>query len=162
MLFDKGEKLLLNRFKIKNGGGTNGIVDKAENILPDVPKKSTIAERIEKGEISTKINSGKQDHHIEGTKGYMDYYKQRLKNGRTPQNILTIDEKTVQELINKYAGTGTPKIPGGNEPIKTEYIDAPFVVGKFYRNNKYYDTKRFAIYYGKEGAHIVPAAPLEE
>ena len=42
MLFDKGEKWLLNRFKIKNGGGTNGIVAKADDILPDVPKKSTI------------------------------------------------------------------------------------------------------------------------
>ena len=42
MLFDKGEKLLLNRFKIKNGRGTNGIAAKADDILPDVPKKSTI------------------------------------------------------------------------------------------------------------------------
>ena len=33
MLFDKGEKLLLNRFKIKNGGGANGIVAKADDVI---------------------------------------------------------------------------------------------------------------------------------
>ena len=34
--------MLLNRFKIKNGGGTSGFVAKADDILPEVPKKSTI------------------------------------------------------------------------------------------------------------------------
>ncbi len=137
-------------------------ISNAQKSLQGTPLKRTIKERINDGELSTRIHIGRQNKHIEGTKGYFDYYEQRLKIGKTPQNILTIDNKTMQDLIDKYAGTGTPKITRGNEPIKTEYIDAPFVVGKFYRNNKYCDTKRFAIHYSKNGAHIVPVAPLEE
>ena len=41
MLFDKGEKWLLNRFKIKNGRGTNGIVAKVESKPPVFGIKST-------------------------------------------------------------------------------------------------------------------------
>ena len=55
--------------------GKNGIAAKADDILSDIPKKSTIAERIEKGEISSQIHKGQQRKHIEGTKEYRDKYK---------------------------------------------------------------------------------------
>ena len=44
MLFDKGEKWLLNRFKVKNGGGTNGIVAKADDVIEFENFKKTIGD----------------------------------------------------------------------------------------------------------------------
>ena len=156
MLFDKGEKWLLNRFKIKNGGGTNGIVAKADDILPDVPKKSTITERIEKGEISTKIISGRQNKHIEGTKQYKDKYK----DGANPQDVLTISMEEAQELVDRYCGKGDPGKSDMNGTW-TEFMDADHVIGKYYSNGEYHETKRFTIHYSKKGAHVIPVRPKE-
>ena len=129
--------------------------------LQDIPQKRTIKERLDNGEIHINICLGAQKSHMEGTKEYLDYYKARLNKGKTPQSILTIDKTTAQDIINKYAGTGVPKIPKGNEPIKTEYVTVDFVVGKYYKNNKYYPTKKLAIHYSKRGTHIVPVKPKE-
>ena len=40
-----------------------------------------------------------------------------------------------------------------------EYCDAEQVVGLYYGDNEYHDTKRFGIYYSKKGAHVVPTPP---
>ena len=139
--------------------GKSGIVDKVDDILPDVPKKSTITERIEKGEISKKLDIWKQKKHIEGTNEFNTYKKGRNEKGRTVQNILTINDTQVQKLINDFAGKGEPKKVKNNASVNVEYAEANFIVGKYYSDGKYYDTKRFAIHYSKSGAHIIPVGP---
>ena len=127
--------------------------------MPDASKKSTIAERIEKGEISTKINRSKQDHHIEGTNEFKTYQDGRSKKGHTVQNILTINEHQTQKLINDFSGKGEVKKVKNNTNVNVEYAETDFAIGKYYSNGKYYDTKRFAIHYSKNGAHVVPVEP---
>ncbi|MBQ6877956.1 MAG: hypothetical protein IJO22_06110 [Oscillospiraceae bacterium] len=139
--------------------GKSGVVDKIDDILPDTSKKSTIAERIEKGEISTKLNKWKQRKHIEGTNEFRTYKEGRNKKGHTYQSILTIDDNQTQKLINIFSGKGEPKKVKNNTSVNVEYVDADVVVGKYYSNGQYHDTKRFAIHYGKDGAHIIPVDP---
>ncbi len=134
--------------------GKNGVVDRNNDILPDVQKKSTITERIEKGEISSKIHEGRQRKHIEGTKEYWDKYK----DGSNPQDVLTISLEEAQKLVNKNAGKGTPGKSDANGTW-TEFADADYVVGKYYSNGEYHETKRFTIHYSKKGAHVIPVRP---
>ena len=128
--------------------------EKTVDILPDIPKKSTIAKRIEKGEIFSQIHKGQQRTHIEGTKEYRDKYK----DGSNPQDILTISMEEAQELVNKYGGKGDPGKRDING-IWTEFADADYVVGKYYSNGEYHETKRFTIHYSKKGAHVIPVRP---
>ena len=157
-LFSKADDYLLKNNKIDEVFySKNGIVAKAEAILPESQKKSTIAERIEKDEISTKIDKWKQNKHIEGTKEYRDRYK----DGSNPQDILTVSMEEAQKLVDKFGGKGDP----GKSDINgtwTEFVDADYVVGKYYSNGEYHDTKRFTIHYGKKGAHVIPVRPKEE
>ena len=97
--------------------------------------------------------------HIEGTNEFNTYKKGRNEKGRTVQNILTINDTQVQKLINDFAGKGEPKKVKNNASVNVEYAEANFIVGKYYSDGKYYDTKRFAIHYSKSGAHIIPVGP---
>ena len=134
--------------------GINGFVDKPNEKNYN---KATISERLSNGEISSKIHIGRQKKHIEGTKEYFDKYK----DGSNPQSILTVSINKAQELIDKYAGSGKEGKKDRNG-VWTEFITADEFVGKYSKNGKYYDTKRFSVHYSKKGAHIVPVEPLEE
>ena len=63
-----------------------------------------------------------------------------------------------QELVNKYGGKGDPGKRDING-IWTEFADADYVVGKYYSNGEYHETKRFTIHYSKKGAHVIPVRP---
>ena len=157
---DKGGKWLNKQLPKGNvyglTAGTDEFVDRVDDILPELPKKSTITERIEKGEISTKIISGKQNKHIEGTKQYKDKYK----DGANPQDVLTISMEEAQELVDRYCGKGDPGKSDMNGTW-TEFMDADHVIGKYYSNGEYHETKRFTIHYSKKGAHVIPVRPKE-
>ena len=64
-----------------------------ENELKNEKNRAILKEKIDSGEIPLKLNKGQQRKHIEGTHEYKIYLAQRQKNGKTPQNIVTIDEK---------------------------------------------------------------------
>ena len=66
--------------------------------------------------------------------------------------------------MNKYAGTGNVEIKKtGPTSVKIkEYCDAGEVVGQYYDNDEYHDTRRIGIFYSKLGAHVVPAPPEKE
>ena len=159
-VLDKGGKWLNKQLPKGNvyglTAGTDEFVDRVDDILPELPKKSTITERIEKGEISTKIISGKQNKHIEGTKQYKDKYK----DGANPQDVLTISMEEAQELVDRYCGKGDPGKSDMNGTW-TEFMDADHVIGKYYSNGEYHETKRFTIHYSKKGAHVIPVRPKE-
>lgn len=120
--------------------------------------------KIESGEISTTIRSQQQKKHIEGTPQFEQYKASRLAKCKTPQSILTIAEQEAQEIVNKYAGTGIVEIKKtGQVSVKIiEYCDVGEVVGRYYDNDEYHDTRRIGIFYSKLGAHVVPAPPEKE
>lgn len=99
-----------------------------------------------------KVKSGAQEKHIPETPNY----KQEVANGKK-KSIFYGDNKKAQELLDKYAGKG--------EFLKNgrEVIDFGQKIGKTYdmKTDKYIETTRGTIHYSKDGAHIVPAKPLE-
>ncbi|MDN5388589.1 MULTISPECIES: T7SS effector LXG polymorphic toxin [Bacillus] len=99
-----------------------------------------------------KVKPGAQEKHIPGTPNY----KQEVANGRT-KSIFYGDNKKAQELLDKYAGTG--EFPRNGR----EVVDFGQKIGKAYdmKTGKYIETTRGTIHYSKDGAHIVPAKPLE-
>jgi hypothetical protein len=92
-----------------------------------------------------KVHMGQQGKHILGHNNF--------KQGRS---VLTAD---AGELA-KRAGTGTPvnKVPRG-QPGFRERVQFDDVIGDFVKDGVATPTRNGIIHYGKEGIHIVPAAP---
>ena len=104
MLFDKGEKLLLNRFKVKNGGGASGIVAKADDNLPEVPKKSTInldmqffAEKDLKNQSSISLKRG-----IRSLNKKVELHREKLKNPQIYDKDWKIKNEEQKEGLLKH------------------------------------------------------------
>lgn len=99
----------------------------------------------------TTVLEGRQGKHILGHNNYTE--------GRSYLTI-TVDE--VQELITKYAGTGSIKRDGSGKWTHKEFITADRVIGYHLTpDGTKTPTRRFSISYAttgkKKGAHIVPA-----
>lgn len=131
-------------------------MDSWRKSLQNKENRAILKAKIESGEISTKIRHQQQAKHIAGTPQFEQYRASRLAKGKTPQSILTITEQDAQILVNRYASTGVVEIM--NTKI-IEYCDADHEIGKYFKNNNYSLTTRFAIHYSRWGAHIVPSTP---
>lgn len=115
----------------------------------------SIRENIQNGMYPLDINVQAQNKHIEGTSQYKD--------GRSTLSI-SIDE--AQDLVNKYAGTGTLIIVDGEWKNKERITDNDKDIG-IYKNSQgeSSDTSNFIIHYNysdkkqKRGTHIVPSKP---
>lgn len=135
----------------------------AEAALQNKENTAILNARITSGEISTTIRSQVQARHIEGTAEFERYRAQRLAKGQTPQSVMTITTQEAQEFVDSHAGTGTVVVQihkSGALKI-VEFTNADHVIGRYYKNNAYHDTKRAGIYYSKKGAHVVPTEPKE-
>lgn len=117
-------------------------------------KRDKLKKRIESGMYSTKLSHQQYLKHVKGTPQYEQYLADRLKKGKTPQSVLTVSEEKAQELILRYSCTG--EVVFQTETKTVEYVTTDMVVGQFYKDDEYKDTKRIEIYYGKKGTHIVP------
>lgn len=137
---------------------------KAEAALKNEENIAILKAKIESGEISTRIRPQVQARHIEGTARFEEYKNNRLKTGQTPQSILTITVQEAQEFVDKHAGTGTVVVQTHkNGALKiVEFTNADNVIGRYYKNNAYHDTKRAGIYYSKKGTHVVPTTSEED
>ena len=93
------------------------------------------------------IHQGKQDKHIKGTANYIE-----------GKSYLTISNDEIQELVNKYAGTGEILRDKKGRWKHQEVINTDKIVGVDIdnRTNDEYETTSFKIHYGKQGVHIVP------
>ena len=135
-----------------------------ENELKNEKNRAILKEKIDSGEIPLKLNRGQQRKHIEGTHEYKTYLAQRQKTGKTPQNIVTIDEKELDIVLQKYATTGdvdARKKPDGHYKI-VEYVDTDIIVGQYFKNDQYHNSNRVAIHYSSRGEHILPVPPKKE
>ncbi|PEB38663.1 transposase [Bacillus pseudomycoides] len=97
------------------------------------------------------MKAGAQEKHIPNAPNY----KQEVANEKN-KSIFYGDNKTAQELLDKFAGKGQ-LLPDG----KKEGVDFGKPIGKYYDRDtgQYLETTRGMIHYGKDGAHIVPAKP---
>ena len=93
------------------------------------------------------IEEGKQGKHILGDNNYTE--------GRS---YLTISKDEAQDLVNKYAGTGTFEFDKNGKWKKHEIINANKEIGVVVDpiTGEKTSTKSFKIHYSKKGTHIVP------
>ena len=92
------------------------------------------------------IHEDQQGKHIIGHKNYKE---------EEGKSITTLSMVKMEELLQKYAGTGQIARDNG------ERVDFKEIIG-FYINkqkNKKYETTVGIIHYSKSGLHIVPARP---
>jgi hypothetical protein len=118
-----------------------------------------IREKIANNKLSTKLSLQHYKKHIAGTVEFENYRASRAEKGQTPQSILTVSKEEAQELILKHCGTGVIQKTKAGKFRDVEYCNADRVIGKYFRDNEYFDTVRFAIHYSKRDAHIVPVKP---
>lgn len=97
------------------------------------------------GNVNKTINIGKQDKHILNSNNYIE--------GRS---YLTISSEKAQELVNKYAGTGTLQFGDNGKWSKKEIITIDEQIGVVKNKTEEIKTNSFKIHYSKTGVHIVP------
>jgi hypothetical protein len=136
----------------------------AQAALQNEKNIAILKEKIANGEISTAIRTQVQASHIDGTMEFERYKAQRLTSGQTPQSIMTITMQEAQKFVDSHVGTGTVVVQtqkSGAVKI-VEYTNADRVIGQYYKDNAYHNTKRGGIYYSKKGTHVVPTSPKED
>lgn len=118
------------------------VADKATDIGKTV-KKTNKAPNF--ASFPKTVHKGRQGKHIVGHNNYQ--------KGRSIFNGTAED---AQRLIKKYSGTGQ------RINSSSERVDFKKIIGKFVdeRTGKAYDTTIGTIRYSKDGAHIVPARPI--
>ena len=115
------------------------IADKAVDAAKVADKASDFTK------FTKKLHSGRQGKHIVGHNNY--------KKGRS---IFSGSVSDAQQLIKKYSGTGQ-RINSTSERVNFKKV-----IGKYVDEvtGKAYDTTVGTIRYSKDGAHIVPARPI--
>lgn len=96
-----------------------------------------------------------QSKHFKGGDKYNEY----MKTHEYPPSYLTISEKEVQELVDKYHGTGILKLNNKGEVVPVELIvDNNMEIGYAVNNlnGEKVKTTGFKIHYSRNGTHIVP------
>ncbi|MHA6199408.1 T7SS effector LXG polymorphic toxin [Bacillus subtilis] len=148
-------KLINDGKKAKKAAEVKNVAKDTGNGVPSYGKKS-----VPKGPyrevhgFPVKVKPGAQEKHIPNAPNY----KQEIANGKN-KSIFYGDNKTAQELLDKFAGKGQ-LLPNG----KKERVDFGKPIGKYYDRDtgEYIETTRGMIHYGKDGAHIVPSEPLKK
>ncbi|MBP3797833.1 MAG: hypothetical protein J6I46_08685 [Ruminococcus sp.] len=139
-----------NAPKRLTGGGESGII-LSDNNIPRLEAASPF----KNPSTPLIIDDIMQSKHIKNGKRYNDY----MQNHQYEPSILTIDNDKIQELVNRYHGTGILKYDKNGKIINSEIIiDNDEVVG-YVSNNQNgmkQPTTAFKIQYGKNGTHIVP------
>lgn len=98
--------------------------------------------------VPKKLLEGQQGKHIKGHNNYKD-----------GNSIVTLSNKEIEELYERYAGKGEKRFDKNGCWIKTEKIKTDKVIGEYINKNRgtKITTNSFTIKYSKNGYHIVPA-----
>lgn len=109
------------------------------------------------------MDTGQQRKHVPGTLEYEQYAEKLKKKGQYGPSRIEIDSRTLQALIQRYAGTGILEQNRDGSWKKTEIITVnDLVVGTVVNNftGKEVKTTVFKIHWSEnDGWHIVPDYP---
>lgn len=110
-------------------------------------KDVSLKQKIRGGQISTKVEAGKQGKHILGHNNYL-----------TGRSYLTVPGDEIQRLIRQYAGTGWIRRDSNDRWVNKEIVTADKVIGVAVDplTGETKETRKFVIHYSKKGVHIVP------
>ena len=111
-------------------------------------KKAEIRERIRSDGTPKQLNSGNQNKHIVGSKGYQE--------GRS---YIYGDLSAAQDIVNQRAGTGEIRLNDRGEWNHKEFVTLDHDIGVYInpQSGEHYPTNTVSIHYGKKGTHVVPA-----
>lgn len=142
-----------------DGGGNpyhaaNGQFASAGNsvIATGVKAEKMLAAKIQSGNLSTKLDVGKQSKHVKGSAAY----NKSVKSGIYPRYTTNTNQE-LQKIINNCNGTvlvrknGSIVRIGKDSSFKGVCVNSTIGAGT--------PTTRFTIHHSKTGAHIVPAHP---
>lgn len=135
----------------------NGIIKVNESQLriPQI-SSSTITEKINSGEYSTKMSQQQYLKHIQGSAQYEQYKATRVRDGGNPQSVLSISEEEAQKIIIEKSGTGIVRVDRHGKAKPQESVNCGKVVGYYFAKGSYHKTSKVTIHYGKKVSHIVP------
>lgn len=111
-------------------------------------KRAAVHEEIRSLLTPKTLNIGHQNKHILGQRGYIP--------GRS---YIFGNAQTAQELIDRYHGTGEIRFSDKGDWIKKEFVQMDYDIGMRVnpKTGEETPTNTFAIHYGKNGTHVVPA-----
>ena len=117
-----------------------------------VDARDIINKRIRDGIYSLRLNEQKYAEHVQGTPQYINTTKTR---GREPSRLFLSYEEA-QDLIELYSGKGDVLILINGKVGDIEFAETDMIIGEYQEKEIWKKTRRFGIYHGKNGSHIVP------
>jgi len=116
------------------------------------------------GKYNLKMKKESYEKHLKGHKRYIEYQQRNRAQGKFGPSYLTVSAEEAQELIYKYAGTGTLEFDRKGNWTHKEIIEADQDIGVHVSLTDGAETpsNRFKIHYSKSGTHIVPTQRRED
>lgn len=111
-------------------------------------KDERITHAVENGEISLDLNPEKQNPHIYGSSAY---------NEKEHKSYFTVPIEELQEIVNRYHGTGEIMIKPNGQMKEILEVDKEIGVVVNDGGTPIGKTNRITVHYSKKRTHVVPA-----
>ena len=132
-----------------------------------IPTIEDFKERLKNGEVNLKVQKNKQLEHIQGSKPFLNRFKQAWatrgrENSITPQSFFYKTED-IEQIIKEYSGKGIFVYNPANKNVMSEYVSVDRAIGRCYNRstNKYEETRRICIRYTNKGVHLYPTKEVD-
>ena len=132
-----------------------------------IPTIEDFKERLKNGEVNLKVQKNKQLEHIQGSKPFLNRFKQAWatrgrENSITPQSFFYKTED-IEQIIKEYSGKGIFVYNPANKNVMSEYVSVDRAIGRCYNRstNRYEETRRICIRYTNKGVHLYPTKEVD-
>ena len=132
-----------------------------------IPTIENFKERVKNGEVNLKVQKNKQLEHIQGSKPFLNRFKQAWatrgrENSITPQSFF-YKTQDIEQIIKDYSGKGVFVYNPANKNVMSEYVSVDRAIGRCYNRstNRYEETRRICIRYTNKGVHLYPTKEVD-
>lgn len=132
-----------------------------------IPTIENFKERLKNGEVNLKVQKNKQLEHIQGSKPFLNRFKQAWatrgrENSITPQSFF-YKNQDIEQIIKDYSGKGVFVYNPSNKNVMSEYVSVDRAIGRCYNRstNRYEETRRICIRYTNKGVHLYPTKEVD-
>ena len=132
-----------------------------------IPTIENFKERLKNGEVNLKLQRNKQLEHIQGSKPFLNRFKQAWatrgrENSITPQSFF-YKTQDIEQIIKDYSGKGVFVYNPANKNVMSEYVSVDRAIGRCYNRstNRYEETRRICIRYTNKGVHLYPTKEVD-
>ena len=132
-----------------------------------IPTIEGFKEKLKNGEVNLKLQRNKQLEHIQGSKPFLNRFKQAWdtrgrENSITPQSFF-YKTQDIEQIIKEYSGKGVFVYNPANKNVMSEYVSVDRAIGRCYNRstNRYEETRRICIRYTNKGVHLYPTKEVD-